>query len=156
MKRVLSVILILMVILAGCKTATTTVPKLSTDGPENETWCPAKAYVDNAWPGCKKTVNMRLHNGADEDTFFTIEYAVIEDLMDGYALPPEAASSWMIYPDKVNVKARETVLVPITFTVPKDETELPDKWEFGIRATSGVNHGMINLAVMCTWLVDMR
>jgi hypothetical protein len=87
---------------------------------------------------------------------YLIEYVVVEDVMRGYSLPPEAAKDWVKFSGAVVLSPGSTATIPVRFAIPNEyKGKIPLRWEFGIRA-SDMNQGMVNKGVLCTFLVTMR
>jgi hypothetical protein len=87
---------------------------------------------------------------------FAIEYVVVQDVMKGYSLPPDAAKDWVSFAPSVILSPGGTTNIPVRFAIPNEyKGKIPFRWEFGIRA-SDMNQGMVNKGVLCTFLVTMR
>ena len=84
-----------------------------------------------------------LHNGNDAERLVTISYQPIYSMKldastDTYYEPaPIDASGWVSIDNvEIRMDTLETIVVPIHLFVPYDYTgELPEKWEFNIRAS---------------------
>lgn len=160
MKWLVSLIVIAVLLLAGCPQPSVT-PTVETAAPPPElydkTWVsPGKVEVGNFYPGARAEYMISLHNGSDEPAEFSVSYRVSDNTTDGYEPAPAAAGDWVIIAEPAPVlAAKETKDVLIAVEMPGD-AEAPPKWEFRIVVKDVTQTGMVQTELACRWLVAMK
>lgn len=163
-KGLLLVIIATLIVTVGCfgntQTKTPTI-YADTTGYEaklaNENWImPAEVKISKYYAGAQAEWSIRIHNGRDVLTSFSINYRVPGKIRTGYVAAPVEAENWVIITDKSLVFApKETKDILIILAMPKGAYVESDNWEFWI---SVMEQGQGNVQTeMCSrWLVSMK
>jgi hypothetical protein len=160
MRRLIGLILVVGLLLAGC-TQPSVPPEV--EAPEtppelyDKTWIsPGKVEVGNFYPGARAEYLLSIHNGNDEPAEFSVTYKEPGSTDEGYVKAPDEAEGWVIIADPALVlPAKETRDVLIAVEMPED-AEVPSKWEFWIAVKDVTQTGMVQTELACRWLVEMR
>lgn len=118
---------------------------------------PAVVEVSNFYPGARAEWNLRVHNGKDEESGFSITYKEPNYLREGYSMPPDGAQAWVLIADPSPVFApKETLEILVVLEMPWNvEMEDKAKWEFWVSVIEDTD-SMIRTEMCSRWLVSMR
>lgn len=124
--------------------------------PEDMTWIsPGVVEVSYFYPGARAEWPIRLHNGNDAPTTFSIKYKVPDRLREGYEMAPEAARNWVIITDPTPLLLpKETREILIVVELPGD-AKVPPKWEFWIAVKDTSQTGFVQTELCSRWLISM-
>lgn len=125
--------------------------------PEDRTWIsPGKVQVGNFFPGARAEWGITIHNGADEDRRFKVEYRKADRVQEGFGFAPEGAKDWIIIANADPVLApKETRDILVVLDLPIDAV-VPPKWEFWISVKDVSEKSMITTALCSRWLIYMQ
>ena len=176
MKILLLAVVVLTLVLGGCKASTVVeAPKVATvssvattkvlSESEKETearlvdnnWTsPAEVKIGNYYPGAVAEWKIKIHNGNDIYSKFLIAYSIPIKTREGYSMPPEGVADWVIIADSTPVLApKETREVLVSLAIPKGIVVEEKRWEFQISVLE-LGQGNIQTETATRWLVTMR
>jgi hypothetical protein len=157
MKRLIGLIVVVGLLLAGCAQPSPLVSPEPPPEQSDNTWIsPPKVEVGNFYPGARAECALTIHNGKDEPAKFSVTYREPSSPSEGYAAAPPEAKDWVKIADPAPVlKAKETREVLIAVEMPKG-AEAPPKWEFWIAVKDVTQTGMVQTELACRWLVEMK
>jgi len=161
MKKIIGLIIVTAVLLlAGCAQPSAPITGEETPPPPelyDKVWIsPAEVDVGNFFAGARAEWPVRIHNGNDQPTKFSVTYSKPSTTAEGFVTAPNEAQDWVIIADATPVlapKADKDVLIAVE--MPKGATA-PEKWEFLIVVKDITQTGMVQTELACRWLVTMR
>lgn len=117
---------------------------------------PGEFAISNYYPGAIAQCPLRIHNGSDDASRFTIEYRMPNKLTPGYQLPPADAYKWVtiVEPEPL-IAAKETREIIIRLEIPEKAVVNQKQWEFWIVTRAG-GQGSIQTENGARCLVKMR
>ncbi len=124
--------------------------------PDDKTWLsPGKIQVSNLSPGNRVNQNIKIHNGNEQSTKFSIYYRMPDYVENNFIAAPADARNWLIIAeDSPTLAPQETKEIQVVLDLP-DKAQTPERWEFWI----GVKENKeARLATeLCTrWLITMN
>lgn len=169
MKKIItSLLLTIILILAGCGTVTqsqqptitpasTSASSEFTEPPIDRTWIsPGKVNIANFYPGGQAEYYISIHNGNSKDSSFKVTYRIPGRIREPYLSPPEAAKDWVIIANQTPIiEPYTTKDILITLYMP-DDAVAPDQWEFWVSVIDEGQKGLLQTELCSRWLIDMR
>lgn len=158
----------LSIVMIGCSSQTINPPTRTpissptseylNEPPSNVTWIsPGKVEVGNFYPGATAEWPIRVHNGNDEETEFTIKYRYPDHVGDGFVFPTDEVEDWItIETDSLTFNPHETKDILVVLHMPSNADTPGDKWEFWISIIDASQSGFVKTELCVRWLITME
>lgn len=160
MKRLLTIVTILCLLLAGCTKPieTQTGTPEPEQPPDTETWIsPGKIEVDQFYPGAEAECPITIHNGNSTATQFKVYYRIPDHINGDYTKAPLYVRGWItIENDEPILQSGETLDVMVVLRMPKGAEVFSPKWEFWIAIKDMSQKEMVRTELACRWLISIR
>lgn len=172
MKKAIGAILILTVLITGCggkavakqtPTPTPIVAEITqptpvvNEPPIDVSWIsPAKVVVGNFHAGATAEYTLKIHNGNDVTTLFTVMCRMPDNVTNGYSFPIAESLNWFtISGAGMPLAPYETKEVTVSLTMPEGATS-PDKWEVWLSVMDNSQSGFVKVELCAKWLITME
>lgn len=126
-------------------------------GPEDKNWIsPGKVFVSGIYPGGKASYHVKIHNGKDKDSIFSVIARNVDRFDQGYN--KNVPLHWISIANATPlVKAGETLIVPICVEIPSSyKLSYQEKMEFLISVIDTGRSGNVIIELCSRWLVTAR
>ncbi len=123
---------------------------------EDKTWLsPGKIQVNNLRPGNSIKQKIKLHNGNEQATKFSIYYRMPDYVENNFIPAPDDARDWIIIAEDSPVLApQETKEIQVVLDLP-DKAQTPERWEFWIGVKES-KEARLATELCVRWLIIMR
>jgi hypothetical protein len=126
-------------------------------GPADKNWIsPGKVFVSGIYPGGKATYFVKIHNGKDKDSIFSVIARNVDRFDSGYN--KNLPLSWISI-DNVSplVKAGEVIVIPIYVEIPSNyKGNYQEKMEFLISVIDTGRGGNVIIELCSKWLITTK
>lgn len=121
------------------------------------TWLsPGKVEVGNFYAGATAEYPMRVHNGNNVSTPFTVAYRIPDNFATGFLPPTPEVANWVtIIGADTPLEAYETRDLTVTLSMPYGAVAPAHQWEFWISVKDNSQAGFVQTELCTRWLITM-
>ena len=109
------------------------------------------------WHGKGELIGIKIKNGYEYSSNFTLTYEVRAEPILGYEPAPPIVKDWVtISSNNLEIGSGEVWCVPVSLRIGDNVDGFPHQWIFGIRVNDISQTGMNQKDYLVQWLVTMK